>query len=214
MSEVNNNPNISFYNDNAEDLAEMYNSVNTEDVHSHIVSLVPKSSKVLDIGCGSGRDAYYFASKGHSVVAVDPAVKILETAKEKYSHHNLVFLDDKLPDLEKIKGKYDVVIMSAVWMHIEKKDRLKAAKRVTNLLNPQGIAVISLRHGAFKDNRKEIPVSVDEIENILSKDLNINVSVLNENENDNFNREGVSWQTVIIKNTDKPKLINKQRGRR
>jgi len=33
---------------------------------------------IVDLGCGNGRDSYYFAEKGHEVLAVDYALNLIE----------------------------------------------------------------------------------------------------------------------------------------
>jgi ubiquinone/menaquinone biosynthesis C-methylase UbiE len=41
---------------------------------------MPKKGKILDLGCGSGRDSLYFQNLGYDCIAVDPIDEFLEHA--------------------------------------------------------------------------------------------------------------------------------------
>jgi 2-polyprenyl-3-methyl-5-hydroxy-6-metoxy-1,4-benzoquinol methylase len=203
--------NIDFYNDNHKDLTEQYNSLSFENVHKSILSQLPLEGNVLDIGCGSGRDAFALANKGLTVTAVDPSTNMLNSAKNNFSHDNITWIQDELPTLNKLKAenkKFDFILLSAVWMHIEQKDREEAFKTLQSLLNKNAKMVISLRHGVFHDARKEIKVSSEEVEG-FSNDLNIISKSLLKNDKDALNRSEVSWEIVMFQNTQKRKLTNK-----
>ena len=46
---------------------------------------------MLEINCGTGIDADWLAKKGHFVIASDISSKMIEIAKKKYDHSNLIF---------------------------------------------------------------------------------------------------------------------------
>ena len=71
--------NIDFYNKNSDKLTEQYNSLNFQDVHKNILEYLPKNGNILDVGCGSGRDAFGLARMGYDVTAVDPALNHKKT---------------------------------------------------------------------------------------------------------------------------------------
>lgn len=54
-------------------------------VMDYINSVLPtnKSLRILELNCGTGEDAIYFAKKGHHVVATDLSEKMIEVAKQK-----------------------------------------------------------------------------------------------------------------------------------
>ena len=61
------------YADEAEELFNLYESFSAADAHRAVLHLIPtEPSRILDIGSGTGRDAAWFASQGHRVVAVEP----------------------------------------------------------------------------------------------------------------------------------------------
>ncbi len=45
------------------------------------LSHIPDNARILDLGCGSGRDAAFFAEKGHSVSGIDISEKMINLAR-------------------------------------------------------------------------------------------------------------------------------------
>ena len=203
--------NIDFYNKNTNELTEQYNSLTFEQVHKNITQFLPEKGKILDVGCGSGRDAFALANMGHQVTAVDPAINMLMKAQENFKHNDITWVNDRMPTLEKVKElgeKYDFILLSAVWMHIEPENRKESFENLQSLLNKDAQMLISLRFGGFSDGRKAIPVSQDEIQT-FSDDLNIQSQSLLENDSDQLNRSDVNWQIMRFQNTPKVKPTRK-----
>ncbi|MDV6250681.1 class I SAM-dependent methyltransferase [Vibrio sp. EA2] len=191
--------NISYYNKNAVELAEQYNSLSFESVHKSWKQYWPeKGANVLDVGAGSGRDAKWMSQQGCEVMAVEPCHDLRELGKQS-TGNDVTWLDDSLPALKKVQNlgmRYDLILISAVWMHLPTSVRERAFRKLSNLLTPNGKLVISLRHGAFTDGRQSYPVSVEELE-ILSKDHALQLHQVIESQ-DNLQRSNVSWQTVVM----------------
>lgn len=45
----------------------------------------PPHARLLEIGCGTGADALFFAQRGHQIVALEPSAEMLAIAREKIS---------------------------------------------------------------------------------------------------------------------------------
>src|SRR5262245_29697854 len=101
------------YGETAAERVTQYESLAFEDVHRSILHLFPTTpSRVLDIGAGTGRDAAAFAERGHSVTAVEPTRELLAEARRLHGHPAIIWLDDSLPELERVHGlrrRYHVV---------------------------------------------------------------------------------------------------------
>ena len=113
--------NLSFYDENAAQLAEQYDSVDFESVHNSWRSYWPLSgSRVLDVGAGSGRDTQWFDSQGCKVVAIEPSVGLRQLGQQRTST-TVHWVDAQLPDLSTLDAlphSFDLILVSAVWMHI------------------------------------------------------------------------------------------------
>lgn len=197
---------IEFYSDNAESLFEQYEGIDSQELYQDWLKHIPDNGFVLDVGCGSGRDAAFLAEKGLFVTAVEPATKMLEVAKQKHIHANITWMQDKLPELSKVfklQIKYDLILLGAVWMHIAPSNRERAVRKLSSLLKPNGKIVITLRHGPCNDGRQMHQVSADEINKFSSK-FGLRFSLLNSANHgeDKLGRIDVSWQTVILQLPD------------
>jgi hypothetical protein len=61
------------YAEEAEELFKLYEGIPAADSHRAVLHLIPPApASILDIGSGTGRDAAWFASQSHRVVAVEP----------------------------------------------------------------------------------------------------------------------------------------------
>jgi SAM-dependent methyltransferase len=158
-----------YYDKHAAGLSAFYNSTDSVTVHkSWIEKHLPlQPGFACDIGAGSGRDANWMASLGWDVVAVEPSAKMRELAvfspsahpnAHASAHPNVTWLDDSLPHLYKLRGlghRFDLILLSAVWMHLPAAARECAFRILSELLKPAGVLVITLRHGDDEQENTE-----------------------------------------------------------
>lgn len=203
-----------FYNDHAEILAAQYLSKTFEEVHSswlhHLLPLLTKNTlSILDVGAGSGRDVYYLAEKAQGketqIIAVEPAVVLAKMGQVLTRDLPVRWIGDSLPPLQKVVGlaqQFDLILLSAVWMHLSSSERPLALVTLSRLLNSTGLLVISLRHGPSPDARVMHSVSVDELLT-LAADCQLQLLDLSQDETDKLGRSQVHWQTLVFT----PKLM-------
>ncbi|WP_423406691.1 class I SAM-dependent methyltransferase [Heyndrickxia sp. MSNUG] len=96
--------------------------------------------KVLELGCGPGRNAIFFAEKGCVVDAVDQSEEGITWAKERASEKNIDvnFIETNIFDLEIEEGTYDIVYDSGCFHHIAPHRRMDYLDLVNRALKPGG----------------------------------------------------------------------------
>lgn len=62
---------IEYYNQNAARFLEDTAGVEFTEIQNAFLSLLPEGARILDFGCGSGRDALKFLKRGYQVEATD-----------------------------------------------------------------------------------------------------------------------------------------------
>jgi len=145
------------YSENAESLVMAWRNLSFEEVHRPIVHLLPTiPSNVLDIGAGIGTDAAALAAMGHNVVAVEPVDEFRAAGMELHQSQKIEWLDDSLPELvivRSTKVTFGLVMLTAVWMHLDEDERRRAMPNVCSLLGDGGPLIMSLRHGPIPPGR-------------------------------------------------------------
>jgi SAM-dependent methyltransferase len=53
---------------------------------AEIISLLPAGTTIVELGCGKGNDAAYFAQHGYSVLAIDFSQVMIQRNAERYRH--------------------------------------------------------------------------------------------------------------------------------
>ena len=191
---------IPYYEQHATRLVTQYESLSFEDVHADLIGILPApGSTVLDIGAGSGRDAAWLAAKGYDVVAVEPSEAMLAHARAKHTSSRIQWLSDSLPDLANVRRlglSFDLILLSAVWMHIPPSDRQRALRKLATLLAPKGRIAISLRLGAPDTERAMHEVSLPELAG-LAQQFGLRI-VHTSDSQDKLGRSEVSWTNVVL----------------
>lgn len=188
------------YGTHAAALVEQYESITFGDVHHEVMHLFPPPpARVLDIGAGSGRDAAALALLGHRVVAVEPTDALRHEGLRLHGEKSIEWIDDHLPDLQQLhrrKDRFDLILLTAVWMHLDIQERRTAMRSVAGLLNANGRISMSLRHGPVPQGRRMFEVTADEtIELAGLHGLN---TVHVTERNDMLGRPDIRWTFVVL----------------
>lgn len=99
-----------------------------------------EKGKVLELGCGPGRNAIYLANKGCSVDAVDLSIESIKWAKERAleSKVKVNFIYSNIFELDIEEGAYDLVYDSGCFHHIAPHRRMSYINLVKKALKPNG----------------------------------------------------------------------------
>lgn len=108
-----------------------------------IDGIIKEGMVAIDIGCGIGIETMYLAKQGINVTGIDFVPKTIETAKEiaRLSEADADFICDDFieMDLEKYKGKFNLIIDQGCFHHIPINERINYAERAYSLLSDDGI---------------------------------------------------------------------------
>ncbi|MGJ4947610.1 class I SAM-dependent methyltransferase [Bradyrhizobium sp. HKCCYLS20291] len=187
----------------ADSLLVRYESAPSEQVHAAVLHLLPtRSALVLDIGAGTGRDAAWFASLGHRVVAVEPTEALRSRAMRLHPSPAITWIDDSLPELAVLAARdeqFELVMLTAVLMHLDEEQRQRALPNIAARVAPGGMLIITLRHGPVPPGRRMFETDA---ETIIAPARQLGLSPVLNRDGDSIGAEnraaGVTWTTLAF----------------
>ncbi len=101
---------------------------------------VTKNKYLLDLGCGAGNDAYFFAQEGFFVSALDFSKTIISGNKKRYTHENLKFFQMNILNFSSTKEKAWGTVYAKGSLHYFTDLQLNDIfKKIFENLSPNGI---------------------------------------------------------------------------
>lgn len=103
--------------------------------------MLPKNSRVLDLGCGPGRDLDIFANDGHTVTGVDLNVDFVNMAGSRHDVHHA---DMRQLTILFSDNEFDGIWAQASLVHLSHDEVFSVIATCFQLLKPQGIFYTSV----------------------------------------------------------------------
>ncbi|HST91395.1 MAG TPA: class I SAM-dependent methyltransferase [Brevundimonas sp.] len=192
---------VAFYDRAAEDLVDRYEALGFAQAHPYVAAKLSGAAplSVLDVGAGSGRDAAAMADLGHHIWAVEPSDRMRGLGRALHGANKIQWLDTSMPKLQApaLAGRrFDLIVLSAVWMHVPVRQRREALERLSDLLAPGGEIYLTLRLGPGDGERAMYPVSSEELGR-LAPLAGLEYRTLGDKP-DLLGRKDVSWRIVTL----------------
>ena len=117
------------------------------------------SGDVLDVGCGTGENALYLASRGHEMWGVDSAPSAIAIARRKAEERGLAvtFLVQDTLNLNEIGRTFDTVIDIGLFHTLSDPERPCFVRNLSEVLKPGGnyfmLAFSELEPGGYGPRR-------------------------------------------------------------
>lgn len=145
----------------APQLGPRYLRLDPRKIYAPVLRFLPATpARIADIGAGPGRDARWLTGLGHHVTAVEPVAGFCATGMAQAPRAR--WLDASLPRLDGVEGPFDLLLMNAVWHHLDPDKRLAALRRLRSLAVRGGRLILSLRHGAGPEALPIFPVRAED----------------------------------------------------
>ncbi len=191
----------SYRGSNARALSDLYESTTFESVHqSWLFHLPQKPGVMLDVGTGSGRDAAALQLRDWRIFAVDRSLDMLREARRRHSDAPIRWVHDRLPQLTSLKGeRFDLILCSAVWMHLDPTERVIGMRTIRGLLAEEGICVITLRHPPDL-SRGMYDVTASETTELAQRhSLVVLQATQSRDPIPEWHRPDLSWSTIVVR---------------
>jgi 2-polyprenyl-3-methyl-5-hydroxy-6-metoxy-1,4-benzoquinol methylase len=143
---------IKYYDENASDFFEAVKNYNVEPLYDLFLKAFPQGIKILDAGCGGGRDSKYFKDHGYDVTAFDASAELVKIAQD---YASLPVKHMRFQDMN-FDNEFDGIWASASLLHVEKSEIAAVMNKIYKALKPNGVLFASFRYGegeAFEEER-------------------------------------------------------------
>lgn len=136
---------VKTYDKTAEEFIVKVQKYAPEPEREKFILLVKPGGKILDAGCGSGRDANYFASKGFIVTGIDLSDTLLSYARET-AHPNARFQKMDLRTI-RLDETFDGIWTCASLLHLKREEFLPVLRNFQHVLMPGGVLFLLMKEG-------------------------------------------------------------------
>ncbi len=160
--------NISYYNKNAEQFIRNTKSADMSILQNIFIKHVAKGGRILDLGCGSGRDSLFFKHKHYDVYAIDASIEMVRHCQPLLGERVLhVTFEDYQSDI-----LYDGIWACASLIHVDRAGLADIIIKYTDMLKPCGVFLMSFKQKKddyFADGRSFTCFTKQQLAVFLSK---------------------------------------------
>ena len=97
---------------------------------------LPRGSKVLDLGCGTGHLCQFIKERGYTIVGLDPSEGMLGFARQNFP--DITFIEGISASLPFEDNTFDYVVSIEVLRYLNPKDVKETYKEIYRVLKPHG----------------------------------------------------------------------------
>ncbi len=159
--------NIEYYNENAQSFFEGTVNADMSLWRDKFEKYVSDGGRILDAGCGSGRDSRAFKQHGYSVVAFDASKEMCRMAAELLNQEEWQMRFDEIACDE----EFDGIWACASLLHVPQDELPTIMQKLRTALKDNGAIYVSFKYGEGTKQRGERTFSdftEDSVRNLLA----------------------------------------------
>lgn len=189
---------LSYYNTNTASFVESTQSVQMTEAWSRFTSKLSDSSKILDFGCGSGRDTKYFLEHGYQVEAIDGSEELCKVAS---AYTGITVKKQLFTELSEVQ-KYDAIWACSSILHASSDELVIIMRKIWTALKDNGVFYTSFKYGTFEGERNGryfTDMTEGSLSALLTKVTDFNIEEQWITSDVRPGREEEKWLNVILK---------------
>ncbi|MDE7177976.1 MAG: class I SAM-dependent methyltransferase [Lachnospiraceae bacterium] len=140
---------LNYYNQNADQFCKSTISVEFSATQNRFLSHLPSAARILDFGCGSGRDTKAFLEQGYHVEAIDGSEELCKIASQYTGIQVRHMLFQELSAV----SEYDGIWACSSILHLSRDELFDVMRKMAIALKPNGIIYTSFKYGTFSGER-------------------------------------------------------------
>ena len=135
--------NVEYYNKNADSFFAGSMTADMSEVQTRFLEYVPAGGRILDAGCGSGRDSKTFLEAGYDVISFDASEEMCKRAAE-YTGREI--LNMRFEDVSFL-NEFDGIWACASLLHVSMENLPRVLEKMKRALKSGGVIYASFKYG-------------------------------------------------------------------
>ena len=140
---------LQYYDQHAKAYVDSTRDVEFSQTQERFLQYLEQGARILDFGCGSGRDTKYFRNRGFQVEAVDGSAEFVRIASE-YTGINVRRM--LFQDLDEVE-RYDGIWACSSILHLPCAELEVVLGKMARALRRRGIVYTSFKYGTEEGER-------------------------------------------------------------
>lgn len=165
------NDSLRYYNQHAKEFSDSTRDVEFKEMQECFLAYLKPGARILDFGCGSGRDTKYFLDRGFETDAADGSEELVRIASE-YTGIEVRLM--YFQDLDE-KEAYDGIWACSSILHLAYRELEDVFIKMARALTSHGILYTSFKYGTAEGERngRYFTDMTEEKMDKLLKDVNL-----------------------------------------
>lgn len=134
---------VGYYDTNAQAYFDATVHADVSALRARFLRHVKPGARILDAGCGSGRDLKAFATAGYNAVGMDASAELAARARA-FSERAVIVTTFEEMDFA---AEFDAIWACASLLHVARTQLPDVLQQCARALHPGGILYVSLKHG-------------------------------------------------------------------
>ena len=137
---------LKYYYDNAAKFSADTMNADMSEAQNEFLKYITTGNKILDVGCGAGRDSLYFTNKGFAVTAVDGCKSFCDRVREIVGCEVLNITFDQIA----FDNTFDGIWACASLLHVPSEKLESILKRILRAAKAGAPIYLSFKYGDFE----------------------------------------------------------------
>lgn len=189
---------INYYNEHAVGFTNSTKDVEFTNVQDKFLGYLKDGVRVLDFGCGSGRDTKYFLSKGFNTDASDGSAELVKIASD---YTGTEVKQQLFQDLDAV-GLYDGIWACSSILHLSYEELILVFEKIAEALVSRGIFYTSFKYGVeetVRNGRFFMDMTEDKFNAFLEKVGLFSIEEMWKTSDVRPGRDDEKWLNLILR---------------
>jgi SAM-dependent methyltransferase len=190
---------IPYYDEHGQAFFDRSMNASLNQLYDSFAQYLPDNALILEVGCGSGRDAQAFIERGYRVTATDGSATMAKLAQEYLGQEVLHLTFDQID----FNNEFDAIWANACLLHVPMAEMKSVFERLSKALKAGGIWYAGLKLGEGEkvspDGRLFTFFNQDTMREFIAQFPSLEIAAMATSEDTRPDHQSEFWLNVYIR---------------